>query len=355
MEITEVHTNKKTIPLGKVFKTSLREVTEIEVINIEIQLENGVFGIGSAASTWQITGESLASIQAAIEGPIKQVILHHHIEELEDILTNVVTSCAGNTSAKAAVDIALHDAYCKYYGLPLYQYLGGGSVCPETDITISIDEPEVMGQDAIERLRQGYNTLKIKVGNDERLDISRIEKIRETVGDKAALRLDANQGWDRKQAVKIIRYLEKENLMVELVEQPVAAHDFEGLKYVRHNVDTPIMADESLFSPFDAFRLIKMEAVDLLNIKLMKSGGIRQARQIADTAQSAGIECMIGSMMESSLSVTAAAHLAFSHNNITHFDLDAPLWLKQEPVEGGMQYDGKTVILSEGPGLGFIN
>ncbi|WP_010532000.1 dipeptide epimerase [Lentibacillus jeotgali] len=352
MKITEVRTKWTTMPLKKAFKTALRKVTEIEVIDIEIRLENGAFGTGSAASTWQITGESLASIQAAIEGPINQAVLNRNIEELEDILTNVETSCVGNTSAKAAVDIALHDTYCKLYGLPLHQYLGGRSAFPETDMTISIDAPEVMQQDAKERIRQGYNTLKIKVGSDEQLDISRLEKIRAAVGDDAALRLDANQGWTRKQAVKIIRYLE-ENVNIELIEQPVPANDFEGLKYVRDRVDTPIMADESLFSPFDAFRLIKMEAVDLLNIKLMKSGGIRRAKQIADTAKSAGIECMIGSMMESAVSLTAAVHLAYAHSNITYYDLDAALWLKEQPEEGGITWHGATAKLSNKPGLGF--
>ncbi|HLR62671.1 MAG TPA: dipeptide epimerase [Lentibacillus sp.] len=352
MKISEVQTKKTSKPLEKAFKTALREVTEIEVIDVMIRLENGDTGNGSAASTWQITGESLPSIHAAIDGPIKDVILNRDIEELEDILTKVEKNCIGNTSAKAAVDIALHDAYCKLFGVPLHQYLGGGSVFPETDMTIGLDRPEIMQKDAKERVGQGFNVLKIKVGNDEQMDISRIEKIREVVGEEATLRLDANQGWDRKQAVQIIRHLEKKR-GIELVEQPVPAHDFEGLKYIRERVDIPIMADESLFSPFDAFRLIKMEAVDLLNIKLMKSGGIRRARQIADTAQSAGIECMIGSMMESSVSVAAAAHLAYAHCNITYYDLDAVLWLKEQPEKGGITWHGATAELSNKPGLGF--
>ncbi|SFB11429.1 L-alanine-DL-glutamate epimerase [Lentibacillus halodurans] len=352
MKITELQTQRSSMPLEKTFKTALREVTEIEVIDVMIRLENGEAGFGSAASTWQITGESLASIQAAIEGPIKSLILNQDIEELEDILTKVERSCAGNTSAKAAVDIALHDVYCRLFQLPLHQYLGGGSDFPETDMTISINAPDVMQTDARHRVKQGFNVLKIKVGNNEQTDISRIQKIREAVGSDVQLRLDANQGWKPKQAVKIIRYLE-ENAGVELVEQPVPAHDFEGLKYIRERVDTPIMADESVFTPFDAFRLISMGAVDLLNIKLMKSGGIRRARQIADTAQSAGIECMIGSMMESNFSITAAAHLAYAHRNITYYDLDAALWLKEQAADKAITWRGRTAELSNKPGLGF--
>ncbi|MFZ4450770.1 dipeptide epimerase [Salibacterium aidingense] len=352
MKITELMTQKTSLPLEKPFKTALRSINAIEVINVTIQLENGDSGLGSASSTWQITGESLESIQAAMEGPIKQAVLGRDIEQLEDILTAVQRSCAANTSAKAAVDIALHDACCKVFGLPLHQYLGGGAVFPVTDMTISIDEPETMQDNAKQSIEQGFDILKIKVGNEEALDIQRISKIREAAGDRVKLRLDANQGWNSKQAVKIIRVLE-EKTNLELVEQPVPAHDIAGLKYIRERVDTPIMADESVFSPADAFRLVKEEAVDLLNIKLMKCGGVRRARQIADMAQSAGIECMIGSMMESHLSVTAAAHLAYAHSNITKYDLDAALWLQDQGVQGGMQWQGNTIELSNRPGLGL--
>lgn len=352
MKITEMETQKTSLPLEKPFKTALRSVTEIEVIDVMLHLENRETGLGSASSTWQITGESLASIQAAIEGPIKAAVLNRNIEELEDILTKMHGSCVANSSAKAAVDIALHDAYCKMYNIPLHQYLGGGSTFPTTDMTISIDDPEVMQKDAKSRVEQGYQVLKIKIGNNEQDDIRRILKIREAVGPNVKLRLDANQGWNAKQAVKTIRYLE-ENVGIELVEQPVPAHDFDGLKYIRERVDTPIMADESVFSPYDAFQLIRNEAVDLINIKLMKSGGIRRARQIADMAQSAGIECMIGSMMESHTSVTAAAHLAYAHSNITRYDLDAALWLKEQSAEEGIKWQGDTAQLSNKPGLGI--
>ncbi|MFD2706299.1 dipeptide epimerase [Salibacterium lacus] len=352
MKITELWTQKTTLPLGKPFKTALRSITSIEVVDITIQLENEDSGFGSASSTWQITGESLESIETAMEGPIKQAVLGRDIEQLEDILAAVQGCCVANTSAKAAVDIALHDAYCKMFGLPLHQYLGGGALFPVTDMTVGIDDLEKMQDSAIQSKEQGFDVLKIKVGKEEERDIQRITTISETVGDSVKLRLDANQGWNSKQAVNIIRILE-EKTNLELVEQPVAAQDIAGLKYIRERVNTPIMADESVFSPADAFRLIKEEAVDLLNIKLMKSGGLRRARQIADVAQSAGVECMIGSMMESHLSVTAAAHLAYAHSNITKYDLDAALWLQDQDVQGGMKWQGNTAELSNRPGLGL--
>lgn len=352
MKITELSCEQESILLKKPFKTSLRSVTAIEAVRVKCQLENGQIGWGAAVPTWAITGDSLASITEAVNGPIRDAVIGREIENLEQLLVNVQNCCVANTSAKAAVDIALHDLYCRILGIPLYRWLGGLTNSLKTDITVSIDKPEVMKNDAVERVKEGFNVLKIKVGHDEQLDIERIESIRAAVGSKVLLRLDANQGWTRKQAVRIIQTLEDLDLGIELIEQPVPAHDFEGLKFITDRVNIPIMADESVFSPRDALRLLDMSAVDLLNIKLMKCGGIRPAIQIASIAEAAGVKCMIGSMMESTLSVSAAAHIAASHSNITFYDLDAPLWLANDSMKGGMQFNGENITLSRESGLG---
>ncbi len=353
MKIINLGCKKRSVKLKQPFKTSLRSVTEIDVVDVHIELENGVSGLGSAASTWQITGESLEGIMTAVNGPLKQAVMNKEILFLNKVIMELEKSCAGNTSAKAAVDIALHDAYCKLFNLPLYALLGGYTNKLETDMTVSIDDPRVMYQSAREKVAEGFNVLKIKVGNDERLDLLRIEKVREAAGDDVLLRLDANQGWISKQAVHIIQFMEQEKWGIELVEQPVPANDLEGLKFVRDHVSTPIMADESVFTPRDASRLVQLGAVDLINIKLMKCGGIRRAWQIADMCEAAGIQCMIGSMMESMVSVTAASHLAAAHPNITYYDLDAPIWMTDENMKGGMQFEGNKIHLSDAPGIGF--
>ncbi|MCF6239114.1 MAG: hypothetical protein L3J79_09970, partial [Candidatus Marinimicrobia bacterium] len=140
---------------------------------------------------------------------------------------------------------------------------------------------------------------------------------------------------------------------IELMEQPVPAHDFEGLRYVRENVSMPVYADESIFSPHDALTLVSMNAVDGLNIKLMKCGGIYNALKIVAIAETAGIPCMIGSMMESHISVAAAAHLAASRTVIKRYDLDAPLFCSFNPAVGGISYQGSKVCFSDAPGLGI--
>jgi L-alanine-DL-glutamate epimerase-like enolase superfamily enzyme len=185
------------------------------------------------------------------------------------------------------------------------------------------------------------------------VDLQRVKGIREAVGPNIKIRLDANQGWNAKEAIRVITKMEDMGLDIELVEQPVKAHDIDGLKYVTDRVLTPILADESVFSPEDAFRVLQIRAADIINIKLMKAGGIYNALKINAMAESCGVECMVGQMIENSIGTAAASHLAGAKKNITRMDLDAPFLLAQEPVEGGISLDGSRIILSDAPGLGI--
>lgn len=351
MRIRNLDVVHRNIPLKMPFKTALRTATEIESIEVGIQLENGVTGKGAAAPTWVITGDSTESIQAALLGPIKQAVIEKDIYHFRSLLDAIQTCCVGNSSAKAAADIALHDAYSKLLDVPLYHLLGDSKVL-KTCMTVGVDTPEKMAADAKQCVAEGFNSLKVKVGSQPELDITRIFAIRKAVPSEVTLRLDANQGWSPKQAVQLISQLEGKSTSIEFIEQPVAADDLEGLKYVTDHVNLPIMADESLFSPKDALQLVGGHYVDLLNIKLMKCGGIANAWKIASIAETSGVSCMIGSMMEPAHSVGAAAHFAAAHPNVIYFDLDAPLWLteKSEVIE----YEGEQLSLSPKPGIGQV-
>jgi L-alanine-DL-glutamate epimerase-like enolase superfamily enzyme len=351
MKIKSLQVSVETLPLVKPFKTALRIAMDIENIVVAVKLEDGTEGLGAAAPTVAITGDSTKGIIMVIEDVITPHLIGRDIEDINTLSKLIQLSCVGNTSAKAAVEIALYDAVSKRWQLPLYQYLGGKSNVLKNDMTISVDEPDEMAKGAISLIDSGFSTMKIKLGKDWRRDVERVSRIREAVGDQVIIRVDANQGWTTKQAISIIHEIEERKLNVDFVEQPVQAQDIEGLKEVKRSVHVPIMADESLFSPRDAMRLLNEQAVDLLNIKLMKTGGIRRALQIADIAEAAGVECMIGSMMESSVSVAAAAHLATAHPNITMIDLDAPLWIKNEPFEG-IQFKKDQLLITDKPGLG---
>jgi L-alanine-DL-glutamate epimerase-like enolase superfamily enzyme len=262
----------------------------------------------------------------------------------------------GNTSAKAAIDMALYDCLSQFCGLPLYQFLGGHKKELETDFTVSVNSPEEMGDDAVSYIQKGFNVLKVKVGKDDiSKDLERIKEIRKRVGNTIKIRLDANQGWTAKDAIKTIRKMEDSDLRIELVEQPVKADDLEGLKQVTDSVETLIMADESVFTPKQAFQVLKTRSADLINIKLMKAGGIYQAQIINQLAETCGVECMVGSMIETRLGITAAAHFAASKANITRFDFDAPLMLARDIVAGGIQYNNRFITFPDCPGLGIKN
>jgi L-alanine-DL-glutamate epimerase-like enolase superfamily enzyme len=269
-------------------------------------------------------------------------------------LQGIHHSMIGNSSAKAAVDMAVYDLVAQYCGLPLFQFLGGYKDQIETDFTVSVNSPKEMGEDAIRYVQEGFNVLKIKVGKDNiQEDLERIKEIRSCVGSGIKIRVDANQGWQVKDTVRAIRRMEDLGLDIELVEQPVKAHDIDGLKAVTDAVETPIMADESVFSPAQAFEVLKRRAADMINIKLMKSGGIYKAQIINHIAEEFGVECMVGTMIESRVAVTAAAHFAASKKNITRFDFDAPLMMLHDIVDGGVQYAGRIMTFPEEAGLGI--
>lgn len=354
MKIKSVELKHISIPLIKPFKTALRTVDTAENTVVLITTDDGQIGFGEAPPTLAITGDTNASIVSAIRHSIGPKLIGQDIENIDKIMFDIQNSVVGNTSPKAACDMAIYDLLGKHYGIPLYKYLGGYRNQLETDLTVSINEPLEMTEDAIEAVKKGFNAVKIKVGIDYKKDIERVMAIRKAVGKGINIRLDANQGWTPEEAINVINKLEELDLDIEFVEQPVKARDFLGLRKVKNNVHTPIMADESMFSPQDAIDLLQMEAVDFINIKLMKCGGIYNALKIVGIAESYGVECMLGCMIESKVSLTAAAHLAAAKKNITRVDLDAAILLAEDPVVGGMNKNIPYFTLPEAAGLGIL-
>ena len=354
LQIKSIETYRGAIPLHTPFKTALRTVTVAETIIVKVTCADGIVGWGEAPPTHVITGESLASIDYAIHSIFKPLLIDNPLQMREIIFRKIENSVLRNTSAKAAMDMALYDCIAKQANLPLYQFIGGVQESIETDYTVSVNTPEEMARDAKKYSQNGFSILKIKVGKDQiATDIKRIQTIRNEIGSGIQIRLDANQGWQAKEAVRAIRHMEELGLGIDLIEQPVIARDLEGLKYVTENTDTLIMADESVFSVDDAKRVLEMGAADLINIKLMKSGGIHQAIKIATLAEAYGVECMVGSMIETKVGITAAAHFAASHPNVTRYDLDAPLMLVSDIAIGGISYKNNQIILGKAIGLGI--
>ncbi|MEY8355382.1 dipeptide epimerase [Lachnospiraceae bacterium 54-53] len=353
MKIVKIETGEVNIPLVTPFKTALRTVNSVNDIVVRVTADDGQTGFGEAPPTAVITGDTKGSILCAIEEFIAPNLMGMEIEDLDGIMKKLHGCIMKNTSAKAAVDMAVYDLYAKSCKKPLYKILGGGRAEVETDLTISVNSIGEMVGDSIKAVEQGFRILKIKVGKEGIKDVERIKAIRQAVGGDIKLRIDANQGWSAKEAVRIIRSMEDMGIEMDLVEQPVSAHDFEGMKFVTGQVHTPVLADESVFSPGDAIRIIRERAADLINIKLMKTGGIYEALKICAIAESFGVECMIGCMLESKIAVSAAAHLAAGKGIITRADLDGPSLCKLDPYAGGPVFDGPRIRMNESYGLGI--
>ena len=354
MKITNIRFAMLRVPLKTPFKTALRTVNAVEDIVVMIDTDGGETGYGGAPATAVITGDTHGSIIEAIRVFIRPRLIGEDIANLNRITQLIQGALERNFSAKAAVEIAVYDLFGQLYKAPLYKMLGGGDPVISTDITISVDYIDKMVFDSVAAVERGFHSLKIKVGKDIGIDIERVKAIYTAVEGRASLRLDVNQGWTAKQAVHALQKLEDAGVRLELVEQPVKAHDLEGMKYLTDRVHTPIMADESVFGPLQVIELIKMRAADIINIKLMKTGGLSNAIRIADICALYDVECMIGCMIESSISVAAAVHLAVAKSNvITKIDLDGPSLCQFNPVDGGVTFNESEISITDAPGLGI--
>ena len=353
MKITEVRLGRLHAPLRVPFKTALRSVDRVEDILVELHTDTGAVGYGEAPPTGPITGDTAGGIIGAVRELIAPALIGQEVDTFEAVAARVQKAGVHNTSAKAAVDMALWDLYGQLHGIPVHKLLGGARRQLVTDITISVNPPEQMAADARDAVARGYDCLKVKVGADPALDTARLAAVRAAVGDGVCIRIDANQAWSPRQAVRILNEMQDKGLALELVEQPVPADDLEGLAYVTRHSWVPVMADESVFSPADALRIMQHRAADFINIKLMKCGGLTNALRIAAAAEVYGVECMIGCMLEAKVAVNAAVELACARSIITRVDLDGPVLCSVDPVVGGAQFDEKVITVSDAPGMGI--
>ncbi|HEX7816615.1 dipeptide epimerase [Dyella sp.] len=354
MNIIGIRLAMLRLPLRTPFRTALRTVEQLEDIVVQVQVDSGHWGYGEAPPTAAITGETHASLMEAINGYIAPAIMGRSIDDIDSLSRMVQHAMARNSSAKAAVEMALYDLHAQMHGVPLHELLGGSTTSLMTDLTISVGAIDKMVADTRDALARGFTALKIKLGRELELDVERVQAIHETAKGRASLRLDANQGWTARHTVDVLHALERAGIVPELIEQPVPAYDLDGMRYVIERVQTPVMADESVFGPEDVQRLLREKAADIVNIKLMKAGGIARALRIADIAADHGVPCMMGCMLESGISVAAAAHVAAARpDTIRLIDLDGPQLCAIDPVRGGVRFHGPHIDLSRSPGLGI--
>ena len=349
IKITQVTAKKVKAPLSKPFTISLGTITASDIVFLRLDTDCGLVGYGEGVGIGFVTGETSDTILGAIK-LFEPLLVGRSPFAIEQIHSDMDKKMVGNGSAKAAVDIALYDLMSKAAGLPLYRFLGGVSGSVETDMTIGINTPEVMAAEAAKRAAEGFREIKVKAGTDPATDMLAIRFIREAAPG-VHLKVDANQGWTVAEALRVIREYEKYG--VESVEQPVPYWDHAGLKEVRTRSNIPIMADESCFTPKDAFKLASSGAADVLNIKLMKCGGLYRANQICAIAEAAGIRCMLGCMLESKLSIAAAAAFVAARPNVIYADLDSFHEFDDTGIiNESFAYTTPVITLGEKPGIG---
>jgi L-alanine-DL-glutamate epimerase-like enolase superfamily enzyme len=334
------------------FVISLGPIHEVQNVVVVIRTSDGFTGFGECSPYMTINGESIDT--CFIVGQyFAKILKGKSALEIADCVQAMDKTIYANTSIKSAFDMALHDIAAQQAGLPLYQFLGGRKdKALETDMTVSIGNPEKMQQDAERFQQEGFHTIKVKLGESLENDVARIKAIREGIGMEHTLCVDANQGWKTAaNAIAVLNALASYN--IAHCEEPILRYRFMELPEVTKQSPIPIMADESCGDEHDAERLIALKACHQFNIKLGKSSGLYKGLKIAKAGEAAGMTMQVGGFMESRLGMTAAAHLALANPNIHYCDFDTPLMYTEDPVEGGLQYfAGGKLELPDTPGLG---
>ncbi len=349
LKITDIKFKIATFKFVEPFKIAFAVMEGYDTLVVKIETDEGIVGYGEAAPMGFVTGDNL-ELAMAIGKEYREMLIGKNPLAIGHIHAVMDSKYLHNTSIKAAIDIACYDIAAKKMGVPLYQFLGGDYPVVESDVTIGIGTPEHMAKKSKEWVEKGFNILKIKLGEDIETDLKRMKLIREAVGNDVTLRIDANQGWSVKDAIRISKELE--NIGVDLIEQPIVHWDLEGLAEIKRAVNIPIAADESCQLPVDASKLARLRAVDGMNIKLMKCGGIYNAIKINAIAEAANIFCMIGCMGESVIANAAGMHVAAALANIKKVDLDVTFYTKSDWILGGFTREGGVCTLLDQPGIG---
>lgn len=349
--IKDIKVWKEDLANTKPYTIAYKTTDQVESGFVEITLENGTTGIGAGNPSDYVTGETLESCMSALEEKNIQFLIGRDVRELNQLNFELLEKFPKNPAARAALDIALYDAFTKHLGVPLVKFLGQKIKSLPTSNTIGIMNVEETLKEAEDYGKRGFSVLKVKLGIDLAEDIERMVKLREKFGNKFTIRIDANQGYSTEKTIEF--YNKTKHLNIELIEQPLKAKAIDDMKQLPEEIRKIIAADESLISPKDAMTLVKPPlASGIFNIKLMKCGGVSQALKIADIAALEGVDLFWGCNEESIVSITAALHAAFACKNTKYIDLDGSLDLGKDVVKGGFILKDGVMYCNDKPGLG---
>ena len=352
MKITKIEYFRLDLPLSEPYTIAYETVHSASNIILQITTDTGLTGWGCAAPDEEITGEKVEDVVDAIEGWISPLLIGESPFQIIRFQHQLSQTAGVGKSALAMVDTALYDLLARKAGIPLYQLLGGFRHAIETSITIGICPLEETIEKTRKYRKEGFRVIKLKGGLSVEGDIEKVAKLREVFGGDFRIRFDANQGFTPKQAIEFVQATTP--FEVEILEQPTTVTQEADLKQVTDRVKIPVMADESIRSLHDAFHLNKNEIIDMVNIKIMKVGGITEAQHINSVAKAASCEVMVGCLDECALGIAAGLHFALSRPNIEFADLDGHLDLLNDPFEGLFSLKNGILRPTESSGLGTV-
>lgn len=352
MKIKSVKTWLQQLPLTKPYTIAYKTITDTEIVFLEIMLENGITGIGAANPFAEVVGETPVITLANLQTDFVQQLVGRDVRHFNQLIDEALLQFPHLPGTIAAIDIALHDAFCQFIGIPVVDLYGRKINALPTSITIGIKEVAEMLEEAKANFMAGFKVIKIKTGLDVELDIERVCKLHEQFGNEMLIRVDANQGYSLENLQYFIQ--QTKSLSIELIEQPMAVGKENELATLSEADRKLLAADETLIDAATALQLAHPPMpYGIYNIKLMKSGGIRGAREIGTIAANAGIDLFWGCNDESMVSIAAALHVAYSCSNTKYLDLDGSFDLSSDLVTGGFILKDGYMHCSDQPGLGL--
>lgn len=354
MRITKAVCWIEDLELTRPYTIAYRTISAVENLFVRLETDSGLIGYGAGSPGEWVTGEKIEDSLAGLQNHLEDLVVGKDLRHFRSLIRESRRLLPGLPAAQAAVDIALHNAFAQFAGVPLVQLLGQCHRSLPTSITIGIKPLEETLAEAEEHLANGFRVIKLKTGSEVEADIETFSKLREKVGPEIKIRVDANQGY---QPQDFMAFMEAtRHLDVEFVEQPLPHHRLELMMRIPQELREICAADEDLHDAQDAVRLARpSRPFGIYNIKLMKCGGIQEALRIASTAEAADIQLMWGCMDESIISISAALHAALACPNTRYLDLDGSLDLARDIVGGGFVLeDGYLRVDEEKAGLGLV-
>lgn len=354
-EIVSCDIEVVNIPLRDPFVIAAGRSEEYTGVLLTITDANGLKGIGEASPSKRVTGEDVDSVVTVIRDRGWPILQGQDIgREFGHLLTAVYEELSEWPAALCAIDTALHDLYTRWHGISIVDLYGRVRDSIATSITLSIGSVEATLESAAMAIEHyGSRELKVKIGLEPERDIAIIRALREAYGNDIGLRADANTGYTLRRAIRVLKAIERYD--VEFIEEPLPVGDIEGLRELRRKTSVPIMADESVKGPKDALAIVQRGLYDMINIKLMKCGGLRSAFTVAEIARAGGMECQVGCMIETPVGITAGTALALTSPAVGYADLDGFTFMPPSELErfnGGAKIKVGKIWIEDGLGLG---